>query len=140
MTIDPLNPMVQMLGEAAAREATDPEAAAAAYLRAWDVAADAYERCMAAHYVARIQASPEERYRWNLVALEEALAVGDERVDGFLASLRLNLGRSLEDLRRLPDARTAYDRARDAAARLADGPYRSTIEDALERADRRIGR
>ena len=139
MAIDPENPVVRLLGEAAAREAADPDAAAGAYLRAWEMAADDYEAAMAAHYVARIQPSAEDRYRWNAVALEKALAVGDDRVAGFLASLRLNLGRSLEDLGRIEEARAAYGMARDAATELPDGPYRSTIEDAVRRATIRMG-
>lgn len=139
MAIDPRNPVVRLLGEAASREVSEPDAAAAAYRRAWELATDDYERCVAAHYVARVQETAEERYRWNALALEKALAVGDERTSGFLASLQLNLGRSLEDLGRLPEAGESYRRAREAAAELPVGPYRSTIEDAVERAARRIG-
>jgi len=140
MAIDPENPIVRLLGEAAAREAVDPDAAAGAYLRAWEMATDDYEAAMAAHYVARIQPSAEERHHWNATALQKALAVGDDRVAGFLASLHLNLGRSLEDLGRIEEARTAYGIARDAATELPDGPYRSTIEDAVRRATIRMGR
>jgi len=139
MAIDPENPIVRVLADAAAREATEPDAAAAAYRRAWDLATDDYERCMAAHYLARIQVSEDDRYRWNAVALEKALAVADGRADGFLASLRLNLGRSLEDLGRMDEARAEYGAARDAARELPEGAYRSTIEEALDRAGRRVG-
>jgi tetratricopeptide (TPR) repeat protein len=139
MAIDPENHVVRMLGEAASREARDPEGAANAYRRAWDEAATDYEACMAAHYVARIVDTAEERHRWNAVALERAITVGDERVTGFLPSLHLNLGRSLEDLGRLDEARSEYGAAREAARNLPEGPYRSTIEDALDRAGLRIG-
>jgi hypothetical protein len=137
--IDPANPIVQLLGQAASREHVDPDGAAAAYRRAWDEATDDYEACMAAHYVARIQPSTEERHRWNAVALERAGAVGDERVTGFLPSLQLNLGRSLEDLGRLEEAHLAYAAAAAALAELSEGAYRSSIEDALRRARGRIG-
>ncbi len=139
MAIDPGNPIVRLLGEAAAREIAEPDAAAAAYRRAWELATDDYEAAMAAHYVARIQTSAEERYEWNAVALERAIAVGDERVTGFLPSLHLNLARSLEDLGRLEDARNAYAAAASALAELDEGDYRSTIEGALQRARARIG-
>ncbi len=137
--IDPANPIVQLLGRAASREHVDPEGAAAAYRRAWDEASDDYEACMAAHYMARIQPSAEERYQWNAVALERATAVGSERVTGFLPSLHLNLARSLEDLGRLEDARNAYAAAASALAKLEEGAYRSSIQDALRRARERIG-
>jgi tetratricopeptide (TPR) repeat protein len=139
MAIDPENPVVRVLATAAAREAAEPDAAAAAYRQAWELATDDYERCMAAHYLARVQATEDDRYRWNALALERALVVADERVAGFLASLRLNLGRSLEDLGRVDEARAEYGAARDAARELPEGAYRSTIEDALDRAGRRVG-
>ncbi len=139
MTIDPQNRVVRVLADAAAREATEPDAAAAAYRQAWELATDDYERCMAAHYLARVQASAEDRHCWNALALEKALAVADGRADGFLASLRLNLGRSLEDLGRMDEARAEYGGARDAARELPEGAYRSTIEEALDRAGRRVG-
>ena len=138
MAFDPENPVVQLLGKAAAREGADPDGAAAAYRRAWEIATDDYERCMAAHYVAREQASAEERLRWNAVALDAALLVGDGRVDGFLASLYLNLGRSHEDLGQAAGAVAAYAAAREALRDLPAGPYRSSIEDALARAARRL--
>ncbi len=137
--IDPANPIVHLLGQAASREHVDPEGAAAVYRRAWDEASDDYEACMAAHYMARIQPSAEERYQWNAVALERATAVADERVIGFLPSLHLNLGRSLEDLGQLEEARLAYAAAASALAKLEEGAYRSSIQDALRRARERIG-
>jgi hypothetical protein len=66
------------------------------YQQAWEARTDDYEACIAAHYVARFQDSAEESLRWNLIALERANAVNDERVKDFYPSLYLSLGRSYE--------------------------------------------
>jgi hypothetical protein len=46
------------------------------YLQAWEAARDDYDACIAAHYVARHQASPRDTLRWNQEALLRADAVG----------------------------------------------------------------
>jgi tetratricopeptide (TPR) repeat protein len=66
------------------------------YRQAWKAATDDYEACIAAHYMARCQDSPEEILRWNQEALERANTVEDGRVKDFYPSLYLNLGRSYE--------------------------------------------
>lgn len=65
---------------------------------AWQAAADDFEACIAAHYVARYQLSPEGALRWNQLALERAQAVNDSRVAPFYASLFLNMGRAYENI------------------------------------------
>ena len=61
-------------------------------------ARDDYDACIAAHYVARFQETPEETLRWNQIALDHANAVHDEKVKDFYPSLYLNLGQSYEAL------------------------------------------
>jgi len=68
------------------------------YGQAWESRTDDYDACVAAHYVARFQDSPEEILRWNQLSLKHADAVGDERVREFYPSLYLNLGKSHEAL------------------------------------------
>jgi tetratricopeptide (TPR) repeat protein len=84
------------------------EDARSLYREAWEAARDDYERCVAAHYVARRQESPQEALRWNLEALAHAEAVRDERVSEFFASLYLNLGHSYELLGDQAQARRYY--------------------------------
>jgi tetratricopeptide (TPR) repeat protein len=72
------------------------EAARELYRLAWEIATDDYEACIAAHYMARCQESPEELLRWNRVALERAGAVEHDKVKEFYPSLYLNMGRSYE--------------------------------------------
>ena len=81
------------------------------YQQAWESAQDAYEACIAAHYVARHQSDPQESLHWNQVALQKAQAVGDQRVEEFYPSLYLSMGQSLELLGKLDEAQRYYNLA-----------------------------
>jgi len=75
-----------------------PEDARAFCQQAWEAHTNDYEACIAAHYVARFQDSPEETLRWNQVALDHANSVKDGSVQEFYPSLYLNMGGSYEAL------------------------------------------
>jgi tetratricopeptide (TPR) repeat protein len=85
--------------------------AAELYRQAWRAARDDYEACLAAHYVARIQDSPELALHWNEIALARAESSQDERVIPFYPSLYVNLGRSYELLGHMRQAEEFYQRA-----------------------------
>jgi len=91
--------------------------ACALYQQAWDSHADDYEACIAAHYLARFQDTPEETLRWNQIALERANAVNDERVREFYPSLYLNLGQSHELLGNHDKSKRYYDLAAELGVR-----------------------
>ena len=74
------------------------EAACDLYQQAWTTSTDDYEACIAAHYLARCQKSPEDIFYWNQIALERAQAADNELVRDFYPSLFLNMGRSYEYL------------------------------------------
>lgn len=137
MQLDLDDPVIRLLSEGASIEAARPNAAHDLYLLAWEAASNDYQACMAAHYVARAQDSARERFRWNAVALDRALAVSDGRAAGFLPSLYLNMGRSFEDVGRTDEARDAYRNAAGSLAALAADPYRAVLEEAIGRAIRR---
>lgn len=137
--VDKENPIVKMCVEGIKHEELgEIEQAALCYRRAWESSTDDLERCIAAHYVARCEASAEERLRWNHSALSAALAVADERVEGFYASLHLNVGKSYEDLEQWAEAAASYDDAESAAQSLPEGPYRDTVSGAISRGQDRI--
>jgi len=99
LIMDTTNPIIQLCIQGAFAEFEKRlEDARALYQQAWDLQADKYEACIAAHYMARFQDTPEETLRWNQIALERANAVSDESVKEFYPSLYLNLGRSHEAL------------------------------------------
>jgi hypothetical protein len=113
--------------------------AAEAFGRAWDTATDDYERFIAAHYVARCQAVPEDALTWNARCLSLADAVGDQRVAGFYPSLHLDVGQACEDLGRLAEAREHYAAAERGFGALPDSEYGATVRAAVIRGLLRVG-
>src|ERR1041385_2987212 len=97
--INPENPIVKLcVAGMQAEAAGDLDGARRQFTEAWEQAGDDFERCIAAHYVARHQATAEERLRWNRQAHGFAEAVGDDRVVDFFPSLLLNLANSYEEM------------------------------------------
>ena len=93
--MDTNNPTIKLCIEGTQAEFDGSmEAACDLYRQAWEASSSNYEACIAAHYMARCQESPEEIFRWNQIALERAQMVNDERVEDFYPSLYLNMGRS----------------------------------------------
>jgi tetratricopeptide (TPR) repeat protein len=137
--MDPENPVVKLCAQGMQAEAArHPEEARACFQRAWDVATDDYEACIAAHYLARHQPTSEDTRRWNQVSLERARAVDDDRVRPFFASLHLNLGRCAEDRGDSATARLHYQQAVDALPHVPEGPYRNVVELGLRAAMARV--
>ena len=89
------------------------------YRQAWEAASDDYEACIAAHYMARCQDSPEDTLRGNQQALERADAVKGEQIKDFYPSLYLNMGRSYELLGDQTEAKKYYNRAAELGVPLA---------------------
>jgi tetratricopeptide (TPR) repeat protein len=106
--------------------------------QAWKQSTDDFERCIAAHYVARHQANAELALRWNQEAMNCAHRVGDGGVTEFLPSLYLNLGKSYEDLGNIDEARRNYECAAAKLPCIPIGAYRDIIEDGIRRALRRV--
>ncbi|MFH8404582.1 hypothetical protein ACH4FX_07365 [Streptomyces sp. NPDC018019] len=118
--MDPENHVVQLCVRGMEAEARGEEdEARRLFLRAWEDSADDYEACIAAHYVARHQTTPQGTLRWNQECLDRADRVGDERVRGFYASLYANMGRAH---RELGDTAAAHEYFARAAARVPDVP------------------
>ena len=106
------NPVIRLCAEGARAEFEGRiHDARTLFMQAWEASKDDYEACVAAHYVARYQESPEDTLRWNQEALSRANAVGDDRVIGFFPSLYLNMGRSYETLGNQTEAQRYYDLA-----------------------------
>ncbi|MFC7309562.1 hypothetical protein ACFQVC_35795 [Streptomyces monticola] len=118
--MDPSNPVVKLCSQGMQAEAEGREAEARAlFEEAWATAGDDYEACVAAHYLARHQPTPERTLRWNRECLRRADRVGDDRVKGFYASLHLNMARTHDDL---GDAEAAREHFGLAAAHLDELP------------------
>jgi tetratricopeptide (TPR) repeat protein len=118
--MDADNPIVKLCAAGMTAEGEGrPSDAKALFEQAWEASRDDYEACIAAHYVARHQATPEAAFEWNARAIERADAVADDRVRGFYPSLYLNYAHSLETLGRADEACRYYSLA---AAKLDDLP------------------
>ncbi len=139
MTIDPNNAVVKLCADGMSAEAAGrPLEAKSLFERAWEAAADDYERCIAAHYLARHQDGPEKTLHWNAECLRYADLVGDERVAGFYPSLYLNMGNSREQLGELEMAAASYRAAEAHFSALPDGPYGEMVRDGVARGLERL--
>jgi hypothetical protein len=109
VSMDTNNPVIQLCIEGTRAEFEHrTEDARTLYQQAWEARQDAYEACVAAHYVARFQESLAESLRWNQIALDCAETVKDERVKEFYPSLYLNLGQVHEKLGHRAEAQRYY--------------------------------
>jgi hypothetical protein len=137
--MDPENPFVMLCAQGMEEESSGNIAEATRlFAQAWEQSSDDFERCIAAHYVARHQSTAELALHWNQEALDCANRVGDASVAEFFASLYLNLGKSCEDLDNLFQAREHYACAAEKLASVPDGPYRDIVQDAIKRGLERV--
>ena len=134
----PDNPVVQLCAAGMAAEGEGRGAdAKALFEQAWEASRDDFDACIAAHYVARHQATPEATFEWNERALRRAEAVGDERVRDFLPSLYLNYAHSLEQLGRTAEAFHHYELAAARLDTLPPGGYANLVRSGVTAGQRR---
>jgi tetratricopeptide (TPR) repeat protein len=139
LSIDPNNPAVVLCVEGMNCERDGRfEKALGFFMRAWEQSADDYERCMAAHYVARHQECAAGALRWNLASLVLADKVNDERVNVFYPSLYLNAGKAHEDLGDREQALKFYGWAAETVEYLPVGVYKEAVRDGIQRGLQRV--
>jgi tetratricopeptide (TPR) repeat protein len=139
MPIDADNPVMRICAEGMSAEAEGAaDKAKALFEQAQEAASDDYERCIAAHYLARHQDGPAQRLHWNAECLRFADIVGDERVAGFYPSLYLNMGHSYEQLGDREKAEECYHAAESHFSALPDGPYGDMVRDGVARGLQRL--
>ncbi|MFE0033868.1 hypothetical protein [[Kitasatospora] papulosa] len=97
------------------------------FLQAWEAAEDDYDACIAAHYLARHQPTPQEALRWNQECLNRADKVGDDRVRGFYASLHGNMARAHRDLGQIEQAREHFASAAEHICDVPAGPHQQWL-------------
>lgn len=113
--MDTNNPVIQLcIAGTQAEYAQLPQQACDIYQQAWNIASNDYERCIAAHYVARCQQDAHLSLQWNQKALQCATNLEDQRpIEPFLPSLYLNLGAAWEALGDIDEAQHFYQLAGD---------------------------
>lgn len=111
--------------------------ARSAFLEVWQEACDTgdhYAACAAAHMLGTIESTPpEERLEWHLASLERARQVSDGRVDGWYASIYINLGNSYRQLNRLVEALECYREGLKTQA-VDDSPYSRAVRTEIQKA------
>jgi tetratricopeptide (TPR) repeat protein len=136
--MDPNNPVVKLCVEGMQAEgAGRHDDARALFAQAWDARTDDWEACIAAHYLARHQPTPEDTLRWNQAALHRADAVTDDRVNGFYPSLYLNLAHSHEQLGNHAEARRYYDLAAAESSELPEDRYAGIVREGIRKGQAR---
>ena len=139
IALDPDNPIVKLCVAGMRAEGEGRlDQAAELFQQAWAARHDDLEACIAAHYLARHQSTPEDTLRWNEEALARAEAVGGERVQGFYASLYLNLGHSHEGLGHTAEARRFYDLAAGQLEAVPAGRYGDVVRGGIENGRLRV--
>lgn len=124
MQIDPNNAVVRLCAEGMALETEGAyDQARAMFQRAWEAATNDYEKFIAAHYVARLQDSVENKLRWDQLALELAQGIDPELVAGAFPSLYLNIAKAYEDLTNYPEAARHYELALSHCEALPEDEY-----------------
>ena len=133
--VDPNNPVVRLCAQGMEFEGRGClDEASEVFLNAWNESTDDFERCIAAHYVARHQKNSFDTLLWNQRSLDHASAVADERVREFYASLYLNMGKSHEDLGNREESKRFYEMAVTALDSLPEGRYGDIVREAVGRA------
>ncbi|GAA3436892.1 hypothetical protein [Kutzneria kofuensis] len=132
--MDPNNQVVRLIGQGMQADGEGrADDARALFEQAWDAATDDYEACLAAHYLARSQQTPEEVLQWNKVCLERADKSGDERVRAFYASMHLSLARAHTNVDDADQAREHYKLAADSLQHVPAGPHHEAARFAIAR-------
>lgn len=143
--LDVNNPVVRLCSTAQERlVAGDAEGARALLRQAWGEASTAWERAVAAHYVAGVQPQPAGQHHWHRTAIDEARAAeaaDAESVRELWPSLHLAFAGSLEGVGSPDRAAEAYRDALDAGRALgpAGEGYVRAAEDGLRRVTLGLG-
>jgi tetratricopeptide (TPR) repeat protein len=140
--MDPNNPVVKLCARGIEVEMKGRrDEARSLFLQAWELRQDDVDACIAAHYVARHQETPDETLRWNELALKHAIgASADSSIRSFYPSLYLNLGKSYEDLGDTSRARELYEQGERCLNDVPDGGYGDIVRQGLHNALQRVRR
>ena len=112
----------------------EPAKALALFEQAWALRHDDFDASVAAHFVARHQATPRATLEWNERALQHADLVTDTRAASLLPSLCLNLAESYRLEARVEEAEQLARRGLLALDQLpGDDGYTAFVRTGLDR-------
>lgn len=126
---DPNNKIVKLCAQGMELEGQGRNVAALQrFEEAWEAASNDFEKFTAAHYVARHQDSVANKLKWDEIALQHALKINDENVQGAYPSLYLNVAKGFEDLKDFDNAKKHYNLGLSFTIHLADDGYGKLIQ------------
>jgi len=125
MEFDPRNNVIKLCVQGMDMEGKgEPEEAKRLFLQAWNESTNAFEKFIAAYYVARHQDNVRDKLRWHETALRLALEVNDASVEAALASLYSNIAKCYEELNDADAAKKNYELATSFSDKPSDtGPF-----------------
>ena len=135
--MDPTNPVVALCAQGMAVDGM-PTESLRLFEQAWAARRDDFDAAIAAHFLARHQATATLTLQWNELAVQHAEAASDGRCQALLASLYLNLADSHARLGQGELARAAAQRAAESLAELPPGGYREFVAVGIDRLMRRL--
>jgi hypothetical protein len=140
MEFDPNNKVIQLCSQGMEAEfAGNIGQAHALFQQAWDLAKDDFEAFTAAHYLARHQEDPNEMLKWNVEALNRAVAIRESGIKEHFPSLYLNVARSHETLGNMSEAGDYYRLAADSGEQLPNTKYAEMIKSGISEGLKRTG-
>ncbi|HLK29989.1 MAG TPA: hypothetical protein VKT28_15520 [Puia sp.] len=101
------------------------------FLKAWDEAANDFEKFISAHYVARNQSNNVEKLKWDETALSFALKVNDDNMKESYPSLYLNIAKCYEEMNDINNARKNYQTALSFSDFLHNNGYGRMIKSGI---------
>ncbi len=139
MEFDPGNNVIKLCTQGMDMEQKgNSEEAITLFLRAWNEAANDFEKFTAAHYVARHQKSVADKLNWDKIALKLASNINDDTVKETFPSLYLNIAKCYEDLNDFEGARENYQLALAFTSLLPDTGYGNMIKRGIENGLKRV--
>jgi len=102
----------------------NPQEAGKLFLQASKEATNDFEKFLAAYYLARHQKNVRDKLKWLETALQSALLVNNDAVNGAFPSLYLNIAQCYEELGDLNNAKKNHELAASFRYTIADkGPF-----------------
>jgi len=133
MQFDPDNQIINLCAHGMELEGEGkPDEASAAFQQAWERAANDFDKFIAAHYIARHQKTVADKLTWDETALQLALKIKEEGIEGTYPSLYLNIAKCYEDLNDFAKAKENYHNALSYTGFLLDDGYGNMIKAGIE--------
>jgi rifampin ADP-ribosylating transferase len=125
MEFNPNNKVVKLCMQGMETEGNEKTGEAGRiFLEAWNEATNDFEKYLAAYYVARNQKGVGDKLKWLETALQLALKINSDAVNGALPALYANIAKCYEDLNDPANAKKNHELASSFTNKPSDkGPF-----------------